>query len=216
MSDMTPQGTQAYGVENGYEHTDANVSSVLAGVAVILSAVFVCMAVVGVLQMYFMRVFDARDAAIPAAYKQVQVPPAPRLLPNPYTDTYKGAAMEAARTGERGFSRDNYPWEKRTDEMVNQYAEANAYGQNADGSNRIPIARAMELEAGGNGAVSNAASGTPAMMPWQVGYSNAMAGASAYTFDRRADWESDDEKFTAGSASGTNLHAGQGGGAWSR
>lgn len=224
MSDIKPQGTQSYGVESGYERSDANTTSVMIGLLIVFSGTFVCMATVYQVNGFFARKYAARDAALPATYTRKINPPLPRLLPSPYTDTYAKVAMIGRRTNEAGLTPDGNPWDKRQAEIYAQYAEANSYGHSvpADGpagaeTNRIPVARAMELEAG----VTEG--GTPAIMPFQADYASLEAGTrdgamnlvpgektdSRDTFDQRARWDSPDEKFTADSASGTNLHAGE-------
>ena len=220
MSDIQPQGTQSYSVESGYEHGDANPHAVIVGLLIIASATFLCMVVVFQMYGFYTKRFNSRDNAIPTIYTERIIPPEPRLLPDPYTDTYSKVALEGQRTGELGLTPDGNPWDKRQSEIFAQYAEANSYGTNPDGTVRIPIAQAMQLQAGSDKP------GTPAVPTFLVDYAGLVAGKtngalnldpgtklqSKEVYDRRADWESPDEKFTAGSASGTNLHAGE----WSR
>lgn len=229
MADMTPQGTQDYAVESGYESGDANVKAVVSGLFIILASTLVVMAAMFGMFNYLNR--EANEAAmrVPVALTQVVVPPEPRLLPNPYSDEHFEARDLHARTP------DPLPWDKRNLEIVDQYDEANSYarykGEGGRESIRIPIARAIELESGAKGE------GTPAVMTWQPEHPRLVAGEKPVAgeagggegaknedtmnltpghkneepsiFDRRAAWETQDEKFTADSSGGLELKPGQ-------
>ncbi|RYX86798.1 hypothetical protein EON83_01045 [bacterium] len=220
MADMTPQGTQAYGVETGYERGDANVRGVIQGLAIIFAGTLVVM-----LSMYGMfNVLNKRlileENRTPTVLTRAIVPPEPRLLPSPHTDEAPEAEAVARKLGEdpARVSPDGLPWDKRSVEIVDQYDEANSYGKNADGSQRIPIKEAMQKEAG----VTEG--GSPATMTWQAEHPRLVAGTNAEgtinldpghkqqdarIYDRRPDWESPDEKFTVESTGGLDLQAGQ-------
>ena len=210
MADMKPQGTQKYSVESGYESGDANVKSIVTGLSIILVSVFVVMAAMfGMYNVLNGRITDEEEKT-PVALTSAIRPPEPRLLPSPYTDT----APEAAKIGQS--SADEYPWDKRNLEIENQYNEANAYARNTDGSVRIPIAQAMEMQAQGAGP------STPAAMSWQPEYPVIVAGKTGQTmnltegttnydpriFDKRPYWETQDEKFTVESTGGRALTQG--------
>ena len=210
MADMKPQGTQKYAIESGYESGDANVKSIVTGLSIILVSTLVVMAAMfGMFNVLNGRINDEQEKT-PLAMQSTIVPPEPRLLPSPFTDTMP----EAAKIGQS--SPDEYPWDKRNLEIENQYDEANSYGRNLDGTVRIPIAQAMEMQAQGAGP------GTPAVMSWQPEHPVLMAGKTNKTmnlpegttnydpriFDRRPYWETQDEKFTVESTGGRDLVAG--------
>ena len=213
MADHKPQGTQQYAVESGYESGDANVKAVVTGLLIILSSTLVVMAAMfGMFNVLNGRVND-EQAQTPEALAQSVVPPQPRLLPSPYTDT----APEAYAF--KQSSADEYPWDKRNLEIENQFDETNVYARNADGSARIPIARAMELQAGLAPSAKDPG-GTPAAMSWQAEYPVLMAGTTGKTmnlpvgstkvskeiFDLRPRyWEAQGEKFTVESSGGRTL-----------
>lgn len=215
MADMKPQGTQAYGVESGYEHTDANIRSIVVSIVTVVVSIFVVMACMLAMFNYMNNWFDRRDSAVSAVSSQVVVPPEPRLLPSPYTDDYKDPTFKASQKAGMQKTPDVLPWDKLNAEIAVQYNEVNSYQRNADGSYRIPIARAMELE-------SKSANGLPSAMAWQKEYPALMAGktngsmnlkssekiADQASFDNRPQWESPDESFLVESTGGTSLQAG--------
>ena len=214
MADMKPQGTQQYAVESGYESGDANVKSVIAGLGIIFAGTIVVMAAMfGMFNVLNGRITE-QDEKIPVALTSRIVPPEPRLLPSPYTDE----APEAARLGQS--TEDGYPWDKRNLEAGVQYAEANAYGKTQENTLRIPIERAMELEAG-----TPSGTGTPGIMAWQPEYPATVMGKTPQgelnlpgsagkpkdevrTFDKKPYWESPDEKYSVESSGGTLLQSG--------
>ncbi len=225
MADMTPQGTQAYGIESGYERGDANVRGVIQGLMIVFVGTLVVM-----LAMYGMfNVLNKRlileENQTPVALTREIIPPEPRLLPSPYTDEAEEAQAVAKRTGvdPARVTADGFPWDKRNLEIVDQYDEANAYGKNADGTQRIPIKEAMQKEAG----VTDG--GSPATMTWQPEHPRLVAGEKAGTmnldpaspqqptnkqqdyriYDDRPFWESPDEQFTVISSGGTSLKPGE-------
>jgi hypothetical protein len=212
MADHKPQGTQAYSVESGYESGDANVKSVVAGLTIILvSTLVVMLAMFGMFRVLNNRVLE-QDDKIPVALAQRIIPPEPRLLPEAYSDE----AGEADKLG--ATSEDGYPWDKRNLEIGKQYDEANAVGQTPQKTTRIPIDRAMALQAGVNPDATTDA-GTPAIMAWQPEYPALVAGKTDETmnlvagkkrvdrriFDDRPYWESKDEKYNSESTGGTDL-----------
>ena len=246
MADMTPQGTQDYAVESGYESGDANVKAVVGGLLVILASTLVVMAAMFGMFNYLNRQANEAASRVPVALTERIVPPEPRLLPLPYTDEQSEANALGA------YSPDVLPWDKRNLEIVKQYDEANSYarykGEEGRTAIRIPIARAIELEAGAKDG------GTPAVMTWQPEYPRLTAGERAMgggahataghegephaggtgaknantmnltpsddkgtdeknvepsIFDRRADWETQDEKFNSESSGGMLLKPGQ-------
>ena len=213
MADMKPQGTQQYAVESGYESGDANVKAVIAGMSIIIVSTLVVMAAMfGMFNVLNGRITE-QDEKIPVALTARIIPPEPRLLPSPYSDE----APEAARLG--NSTEDGYPWDKRNLEAGVQYAEANAYGKTQEGTLRIPIERAMELEAG-----TAPGTGTPGIMSWQPGYPAIVMGKTngtlnlpgsagrakdeVRTFDKKPYWESPDEKYSVESSGGTLLQSG--------
>ncbi len=213
MADIKPQGTQQYAVESGYESGDANVKSIVTGLSIILTSTLVVMAAMfGMFNVLNGRISDEQEKT-PAAMSLAIRPPEPHLLPSPYTDT----KPEAAAIGQS--TPDEYPWDKRNLEIENQYNEANAYAANSDGTVRIPIAQAMQMQA------QSAKPGTPAAMSWQPEYPVLVAGkdkanktmnlpigstlTQPSTFDERPRaWETQDEKFTVESTGGRDLTAG--------
>ena len=215
MADMTPQGTQEYSVESGYEAGDANIKAVISGISIILASTFVVMA--AMFGMFNYLNGEANEAAdrVPVAFTKEIVPPEPRLLPNAATDEFKEARKQGATTP------DVMPWDKRNLEIVGQYGEANGYQRfkNEDGRDaiRIPIARAIERMTGAKSA------GTPAIMTWQPEHPRFIAGEKAgtmnlvpnqknvepATYDQRPYWETQDEKFNTDSSGGRMLKSGQ-------
>jgi len=234
---MTPQGTQAYGVETGYERGDANVRGVVQGLLIIFTGTAVVMAAMyGMFNVLNKRLI-LEENRTPVALTRAIVPPEPRLLPSPHTDEEpeaqaiaKQSAQEAGenpaavlRTTERATA-DGLPWDKRNLEIVDQYDEANSYGKNPDGSQRIPIKQAMQREAG------ITSGGSPATMPWMPEHPRFVAGENGKgtmnlelgtaknpntkqqdyrIYDDRPHWESPDEKFTVLSSGGTVLKLGE-------
>ncbi len=216
---MTPQGTQAYGVESGYEKGDANVRGVVQGLAIIFIGVFVVMASMFGMFNFLNKRLIQQENLTPVALTRAIVPPEPRLLPSPHTDEAPEAEAVAKALGEnpRRATADGYPWDKRNLEIDGQYDEANSYGKNPDGSQRIPIKQAMQKLAGVQSG------GSPAIMSWQPETPRIVAGEKGGTnnlepgqkqqdpriYDLRPYWESPDEKFTVYSTGGTGLKAGQ-------
>lgn len=226
MADHKPQGTQDYSVESGYESGDANVKSIVTGLSIILVSTGVVMAAMfGMFNVLNGRISDEQEKT-PAALAQVVVPPQPRLLPSPYTDT----ATESYNA--RQSAPDMYPWDVRNLEIENQYDETNVYVKNNDATTnkdgtknddatvRIPIAQAMAMQAGIDPKAATGANGTPAVMSWQPEYPVLMAGKTGQTmnlpygstkvskeiFDFRPKyWETQDEKFTVESTGGRTL-----------
>jgi len=225
MADMTPQGTQAYGVESGYERGDANIRSIVQGLFIILIGVFVVMAAMYGMFNFLNRRIDAEQAGTPVALTKSIVPPEPRLLPSPHTDEAPEAAAVANALGENPdrATPDVYPWDKRNLEIGKQFNEANSYGKNPDGSYRIPIKIGMQKLIG----VSEG--GTPASMSWMPEHPRVVAGdvgkpdgekgqtmnleqgkkqEDERIYDYRALWESQDETYTPESSGGTSLKSG--------
>ena len=214
MADHKPQGTQNYAVESGYESGDANIKSIVTGLSIILVSTLVVMAAMfGMFNVLNGRVNDEQEKT-PPRLAQAIVPPQPRLFPSPYTDT----APKAYAYGQS--APDLYPWDVRNKEIQNQYDEANVYGSNDDGTVRIPVARAMAIQAGINPDAKEGANGTPAVMSWQPEYPILVAGTdkgrmnlpvgsttvSKQIFDLRPKyWETQDEKFTVESTGGRTL-----------
>ena len=225
MSDIKPQGTQAYGVESGYESADANIKSIVSSLGILMVSVFVVMAAMLAMFNYFNHYFDRLDAANPIVFKQTVVPPEPHLLPLPYTDELKDHTFKANFKAGIQRTPDGFPWDKRNLEIVDQYAEANSYKDLGNGHFRIPISVAMDLD-------SHSAKGTPSAMAWQPEYPRLMAGTTKgtmntgaastedhHTFEDRPSWESPDERFTVESTGGTDLKTGGSDpnhGSWSR
>lgn len=221
MADMTPQGTQEYAVESGYESADANIKSVVLGLGIILASTLVVMAVMFGMFNYLNRKEQEVADRVPAALAQRVIPPEPRLLPLPYSDEFKEAKALGAD------SPDVLPWDKRNLEIVQQYDEANAYsrykGEDGREAIRIPMARAIELEAGIKPEDSGEAKAPAAIMTWQNEHPRLVAGETKgtmnlvpgqknvepTTFDRKAAWESQDEKFNSDSSGGQMLKPGQ-------
>ena len=218
---MTPQGTQAYGVESGYERGDANVRGVVQGMAIILIGVFVVMASMFGMFNFLNRRLITQENLTPVALTRDIVPPEPRLLPSPHTDEAPEAARVAEALGENPAraTPDVFPWDKRNLEIDGQYEEANSYGRNPDGSQRIPIKQAMQKLAGVDKG------GSPAIMSWQPEQPRVIAGETGQAinlepgtaeqastkqqdyriYDVRPYWESPDEKFTVESTGGLAL-----------
>ena len=220
MADMTPQGTQAYGVESGYEKGDANVRGVVQGLAIIFIGVFVVMASMFGMFNFLNKRMVQQENLTPVAFTLSIVPPEPRLLPSPHTDEAPEAEGVAKALGENPAraTTDGYPWDKRNLEIADQYDEANSYGKTPDGSQRIPIKQAMQKMAGVQDG------GSPAIMSWQPEQPRVVAGEATggtinldpghkqqdtRIYDLRPYWESPDEKFTVYSSGGTNLKAGE-------
>lgn len=219
MADMTPQGTQEYGVESGYERGDANVRSIVQGLLIIFTGVIVVMAAMFGMFNFLNRRIEADQARTPVALTKSIVPPEPRLLPSPHTDEAPEAAAVAKALGENPdrTTPDVYPWDKRNLEIGDQYKEANSFGKNQDGSYRIPIKYGMQKYVG----VTEG--GTPASMSWMSEHPRLVAGEDGKTmnltqghkqedertYDYRAVWESPDEKYTPWSSGGASLKAGQ-------
>lgn len=236
MADMKPQGTQAYGIETGYEHGDANVGAVVSGMTIILTSTLVVMAAMFAMFNYLNKQADKADAKAPLALTQTVIPPSPRLLPNPYTDRYRELDEAKAKYGLTGDTPDPLPWDKRTLEISKQEDESNPSAEYMEVLNqklaaearktgqpverRIPVAAAMELEAG-----VKPGQGIPAAMAWQEDYAPRVAGKTDggmnlnidkkkavgrthRTFDERAAWESPDEQFSTDSGGGANLGLG--------
>ncbi len=215
MADMTPQGTQAYGVESGYERGDANARSVVQGLLIIFVGVFVVMAAMFGMFNFLNRRLIAQESRTPIALTRAIVPPEPRLLPSPHTDEAPEAEAVANTLGENPgrTTPDGYPWDKRNLEVDDQYREVNSYGTNPDKSLRIPIKEGMEKLAGVREG------GTPGSMSWMPEHPRVVAGENngtlnleqgrkqedERTYDYRAVWESQDEKETTESSGGTSL-----------
>lgn len=218
MADMTPQGTQAYGIETGYERGDANVRGVVQGLLIIVIGVFVVMASMFGMFNFLNKRLIAQENQTPVALTRAIVPPEPRLLPSPHTDEAPEAAAIARDLGENPnrATADAYPWDKRNLEIADQYDEVNSYGKNPDGSQRIPIKQAMQKLAGVKEG------GSPAIMTWQPEQPRIVAGEDGKTinldpgkkqqderiYDKRPYWESPDEKFTVESTGGLDLKEG--------
>ena len=236
MADMTPQGTQAYGVESGYERGDANVRGVVQGLLIIFTGTGVVMAAMfGMFNVLNKRLI-LEENRTPVALTRAIVPPEPRLLPSPHTDEepeaqaiakqsaqQEGQSSEAVQQAAERTTADGLPWDKRNLEIVQQYDETNSY-KNVDGVQRIPIKRAMQLEAG------VPTGGSPASMTWQPEHPRLVAGENGKgtmnlelgtkeqpntkqqdyrIYDDRPYWESPDEQFTVISSGGTILKKGQ-------
>jgi len=216
---MTPQGTQAYSVESGYERGDANVRGVVQGLLIVFAGTFVVMAAMYGMFNFLNKRLILQENRTPVALTRAIVPPEPRLLPSPHTDEETEAEGVAKALGENEAraTADGYPWDKRNLEIKDQYDEANSYGKNPDGSQRIPIKEAMQKEAG----VTEG--GSPAIMTWQPEHPRLVAGETKGTlnlepgqkqqdariYDQRPTWESPDEKFTVESTGGLALKPGQ-------
>jgi len=231
MADMKPQGTQQYAIESGYESGDANVKAVVSGLAIILvSTVIVMAAMYGMFNVMHAQ-FLSKDTKIADALGTRIVPPEPRLLPSPYTDEQPESVKQYIAEGKdtKWATEDGLPWDKRNSEIEIQYDEANAYGkyklkekdltvkgvpEKTEDRVRIPIADAMKIMSGSDKP------GTPAIMTWQHDNPISMTGkdgksmifdpAKKHTdetiFDKRAYWETQDEKFTSDSTGGTILN----------
>ena len=211
MADMKPQGTQDFGVESGYETGDANVRAVVQGLMIILVATGVVMLAMFGMFNYLNARSNEAAARVPSALAKRIVPPEPRLLPSPYSDTMQ----ESKKLG--ASSPDGYPWDKRTLEIGDQYNQANTYGQSQTGL-KVGIATAMEKLAG-----TAPGTGSPGAMSWQPEYPRLIAGTNKEQirlevgkkqqdpriFDERPYWESQDEKFNSDSSGGTLLKSGQ-------
>jgi hypothetical protein len=217
MADMTPQGTQDYAVESGYESGDANVKAIVSGLSIILASTLVVMAAMFGMFNFLNRQANEAASRVPVALAQRIVPPEPRLLPEPYTDERAEAQALGASTP------DVMPWDKRNLEIVKQYDEANStarYRGETREAIRIPIARAIELMSGKEG-------GSPAVMTWQPEHPRLVAGEKEgkngrtmnleegkkiqepSIFDDRPKWETQDEKFSTDSSGGTFLKPNQ-------
>ncbi len=219
MADMTPQGTQDYGVESGYEAGDVNVRAVVSGLSIIFASTLVVMAAMFGMFNYLNGQQNKVAKAVPVALTSRIVPPEPRLLPEPYTDQRREAAQLGSSTP------DVLPWDKRNLEIVLQYDESNSYAKyKSEGGReaiRIPMNRAIELEAGITPQKEAAA--PPAIMTWQSesprlvageknGTMNLKAGqknVEPSTYDDKWVWETQDEKFTNESSGGILLKDGQ-------
>ena len=219
MADYTPQGTQDYAVETGYEAGDANVKAVVAGLSIIFASTLVVMAAMFGMFNYLNRQANEAAARVPVALAERVIPPEPRLLPLPYTDERAEAAKVGASTP------DVLPWDKRNFEIVLQYDESNSYakykGEGGREAIRIPMNRAIELEAGL--APSKASKAPAAIMTWQSEHPALVAGTKngtmnlvkgqknvePTTFDERVYWETQDEKFNSDSSGGQLLRPGQ-------
>lgn len=219
MADMTPQGTQDYGVESGYESGDVNVRAVVSGLSIILASTLVVMA--AMFGMFNYLNGEANEAAkkVPVALTSRIAPPEPRLLPQPYTDERREAAQLGSSTP------DVLPWDKRNLEIVLQYDEANSYakykGEGGREAIRIPMQRAIELEAGLT--PQKEADSPAAIMTWQAEHPRLVAGekngtmnlspgeknVEPATFDEKWQWETQDEKFNNDSSGGLTLKEGQ-------
>ena len=211
MADMKPQGAQAYGVESGYETGDANVRAVVQGLFIIMVSTGVVMLAMFGMFNYLNARQNAAAALVPDVMAQRIVPPEPRLLPSPYSDT----VPEANKLG--ASSADGYPWDKRTLEINDQYNATNTYGQSGTGL-KVGIATAMEKLAG-----TATGTGTPGAMSWQLEYPRLIAGTKGgqinlvpgqkqqdeRIFDERPYWETQDEKFNNDASGGTLLQSGQ-------
>lgn len=212
---MTPQGTQAYGIESGYERGDANVRGVVQGLAIIFIGVFVVMASMFGMFNFLNKRLITQENQTPVALTRDIVPPEPRLLPSPHTDEAPEAERVAKALGEnpKRATPDVFPWDKRNLEIDGQYDEANSYGRNPDGSQRMPIKQAMQKMAGVTSG------GSPAIMSWQPEQPRVVAGENGKAinldpgkkqqderiYDGRPYWESPDEKFTVESTGGLAL-----------
>ncbi|HEX9998120.1 MAG TPA: hypothetical protein VGB45_13355 [Abditibacterium sp.] len=219
MADYKPQGTQDYAVETGYEAGDANVKAVVAGLSIILASTLVVMAAMFGMFNYLNRQANEAAARVPVALTERVVPPEPRLLPMPYTDERAEAAKVGATTP------DVMPWDKRNLEIVLQYDESNSYakykGEGGREAIRIPLNRAIELEAGMTPGKESKA--PAAIMTWQPEHPALVAGTKngtmnlipgqknveRTTFDDRPYWETQDEKFNSDSSGGLSLRPGQ-------
>ncbi|RYG65028.1 hypothetical protein EON80_18130 [bacterium] len=221
MADMTPQGTQKYSVESGYESADANIKAVVSGLGIILASTLVAMAAMFGMFNYLNRQQQEIADKVPPTLAKRIVPPEPRLLPLPYSDTF----AEAKKLG--ADSPDVLPWDKRDNEIVTQYDESNGYakykGEGGAEAIRIPVSRAIELEAGTAQGTVEQEKAPAAIMTWQKEHPRLVAGETKgtmnlvpgtkitepSTFDLRVKWESQDEKFNAESSGGLSLKAGE-------
>jgi hypothetical protein len=221
MADMTPQGTQEYSVESGYETADANIKAVSSGLAIIFASTLVVMAAMFGMFNYLNRQQQEVADRVPPALAQRVIPPEPRLLPQPYSDEFKEAKTLGAD------SPDVLPWDKRNLEIVQQYDEANSYvrynGEDGKPAIRIPLSRAIELEAGTPTGKVGEEKAPAAIMTWQHEHPRLVAGETngtmnleagkknvePTTFDKRAYWESQDEKFSTESSGGHTLKPGE-------
>lgn len=219
MADMTPQGTQDYGVESGYEAGDVNPRAVVSGLFIILTSTVVVMAAMYGMFNYLNGRQNQAASQVPVALAQRIVPPEPRLLPEPYTDERRESAQLGAATP------DVLPWDKRNLEIVLQYDESNAYakykGEGGREAIRIPMDRAIELESGV--VPQKEAKAPPAIMTWQPEHPRLVAGETngtmnlepgrknvePSTFDDKWTWESQDEKFSSDSSGGQLLKEGR-------
>ncbi len=219
MADFKPQGTQDYGVESGYEAGDVNVRAVVSGLSIIFASTLVVMAAMFGMFNYLNGQANVAASKVPVALASRIVPPEPRLLPEPYTDERREAAQLGSSTP------DVLPWDKRNLEIVLQYDEANAYakykGEGGRDAIRIPMQRAIELEAGLK--PQKEAKAPAAIMSWQSEHPILVAGekngtmnlipgqknVEPSTFDDKWTWESQDEKFNNGSSGGVLLKEGQ-------
>ena len=219
MADMTPQGTQDYGVESGYEAGDVNVRAVISGLSIILASTLVVMAAMFGMFNYLNGQANLAASKVPVALTSRIVPPEPRLLPQPYTDERREAAQLGSSTP------DVLPWDKRNLEIVLQYNESNSYakykGEGGREAIRIPMTRAIELEAGL--APQKEAKAPAAIMTWQLEHPRLVAGekdgtmkltpgaknVEPSTFDEKWQWETQDEKFSSDSSGGVLLQEGQ-------
>ncbi len=219
MADMKPQGTQDYGVESGYESGDVNVRAVISGLSIIFASTLVVMAAMFGMFRYLNGQQNIAASKVPVALTSRIVPPEPRLLPLPYTDERKEAAQLGSSTP------DVLPWDKRNLEIALQYNESNAYakyqGEGGQDAIRIPVNRAIELEAGLKPQKEPKA--PAAIMTWQPEHPRLVAGMTGETmnlkkgfknvepstFDEKWQWETADEKFSGSSSGGLSLEKGQ-------
>jgi hypothetical protein len=222
MADMTPQGTQEYAVETGYESADANIKAVVSGLSIIFASTLVVMAAMFGMFNYLNRQQQEVADRVPVALAERVIPPEPRLLPEPYSDTFAEAKALKAD------SPDVLPWDKRNNEIVLQYDESNSYakykGEGGAEAIRIPISRAIELEAGTATGKEGQEKAPAAVMTWQQAHPRLVAGMNdkgtmnlipgqknvePSTFDEKWKWESQDEKFSSESSGGLLLKPGQ-------
>lgn len=222
MADFKPQGTQDYGVESGYEAGDVNVRAVISGLSIILASTLVVMAAMFGMFNYLNGQANLASSKVPVALTSRIVPPEPRLLPQPYTDERRESAQLGAATP------DVMPWDKRNLEIVLQYDEANSYakykGQGGREAIRIPMQRAIELEAGlAPAPKAENAKAPAAIMTWQLEHPRLVAGETngtmnltpgaknvePSTFDQKWVWETQDEKFSSDSSGGLWLKEGR-------
>jgi hypothetical protein len=79
----TPQGTQAYAVDGGYEERDVNLKAVVGWFAGLSVATFVIIVALGA-TFRLMVSYQEKQRPVPSPiFAAPQVPPEPRLIPNP-------------------------------------------------------------------------------------------------------------------------------------